>query len=320
MTASLLLLLLCLFLSAAFSGSETGLYSLSRARVDVRARAHRWGARWVQHALETDSAVLITILIGNNLTLEIATHEAEWLTSYFGLPEAWREVLITLTLTPVVVFFSELLPKELFRRRPYSLLGLTAPLIVAARYALWPIERVLSFVSWLLERALKIEPRSLVRLRGREAVLTLLAEGAREGTLAPRSGELMANALKLRTTLVAEVMIPWAKVDTLSSELEPGELRGKVAASRHTRLPLAGEDGRVERYLHQLEVLSCEEEAPLESHKLLVLEPEMRVDRALARMRSAGHRCALVGVPEAPVGLLTLKDLVEEISGELAGW
>lgn len=320
MTMSLIILAVCLFLSAAFSGSETGLYSLSRARVEVRARAQRFGARWVQHALEYDSAILITILIGNNLTLEAATHQAEALTAMFGIGERWRELVITLTLTPVVVFFSELLPKELFRRRPYSLLGTTAAFIVLSRYVLWPVERVLSLVSWLLERLLKIEPRALVRLRGREAVLTLLAEGERGGKIAPRSSELMANALKLRTTQVAEVMVPWERVDTISADLEDTELRAKVGASRHTRLPLEAADGRVERYLHQLEILAREPDEPMDAHKLLVLTPETSVDRALARMRSAGHRCALVGSTTAPQGLLTLKDLVEEISGELAGW
>jgi CBS domain containing-hemolysin-like protein len=29
---------------------------------------------------------------------------------------------------------------------------------------------------------------------------------------------------------------------------------------------------------------------------------------------------AVVGQPEAPLGLVTLKDLLEEISGDLGGW
>jgi CBS domain containing-hemolysin-like protein len=44
------------------------------------------------------------------------------------------------------------------------------------------------------------------------------------------------------------------------------------------------------------------------------------VDRALGRLRLSGQRLAIVGSLEKPIGLLTLKDLVEEISGDLAGW
>jgi CBS domain containing-hemolysin-like protein len=46
----------------------------------------------------------------------------------------------------------------------------------------------------------------------------------------------------------------------------------------------------------------------------------MPLDRALARLRQTGQRAALVGSAEAPLGLVTLKDLVEEISGELHRW
>ena len=37
-------------------------------------------------------------------------------------------------------------------------------------------------------------------------------------------------------------------------------------------------------------------------------------------MRAAGQRIALVGTPEVPLGIVTLKDLVQTISGELGGW
>jgi CBS domain containing-hemolysin-like protein len=44
------------------------------------------------------------------------------------------------------------------------------------------------------------------------------------------------------------------------------------------------------------------------------------VDKALARLRAAGARIALVGDPAGPTGIVTLKDLLEEISGPLAKW
>ena len=48
--------------------------------------------------------------------------------------------------------------------------------------------------------------------------------------------------------------------------------------------------------------------------------PDLPVDRTLARLRAAGQRMAIVGTREAPVGVVTLKDLLEEISGDLARW
>ena len=42
--------------------------------------------------------------------------------------------------------------------------------------------------------------------------------------------------------------------------------------------------------------------------------------RALAQLRASGQRAALVGAPARPLGLVTIKDILEEISGELARW
>jgi CBS domain containing-hemolysin-like protein len=74
--------------------------------------------------------------------------------------------------------------------------------------------------------------------------------------------------------------------------------------------------------VHQLDVLRGGESVPVLSHMrpLPVLLPDLSVDRALTRLRATGQRAALVGSADVPLGLVTLKDLVETISGDLAGW
>jgi CBS domain containing-hemolysin-like protein len=69
-------------------------------------------------------------------------------------------------------------------------------------------------------------------------------------------------------------------------------------------------------------VLAADPATPLQQHlrPILALDPAMPLDRALARLRQTGQRMALVGSDQAPLGLVTLKDLVEEISGELHRW
>jgi CBS domain containing-hemolysin-like protein len=43
------------------------------------------------------------------------------------------------------------------------------------------------------------------------------------------------------------------------------------------------------------------------------------VDRALLRLQGLGRRIALVEEAGRPVGIVSLTDLLEEISGDLAG-
>jgi len=324
--AGWLLIVFALAASAAFSGSETGLYSLSRVRVDVEARRGRWVSRLVRWLLRNDAALLITLLIGNNLALELVTHQAEHLAATVGVPAAGRELVLLLLLTPGVFLFGEVLPKELFRRRPYTLLGFTAPWVAVMRFAFWPLERVLFALIVLLERALGVEDRALRRFLDREAVLELFRESARGddagGGTSSAVADLVHNVTRLRSIRVSDVMVPWPEVVRLGAGKSNEELFAEVCASPYTRLPVEGAAGEVLGYVLQLDVLAKGSGAPVlgEMRALEPLARDTTVARALGRMRVAGLRAVFVGTPERPEGLLTLKDLVEKISGDLADW
>ena len=109
---------------------------------------------------------------------------------------------------------------------------------------------------------------------------------------------------------------------TVRARRSQAELYTVLARAPYTRLPVVGERGVLLGYVHQLDVLGAGPGVPVLDHlrPLVELPPHTPVDRALARLRGAGQRLAIVGTRERPEGLLTLKDLVEEISGDLAGW
>lgn len=322
MTLLLLLLALAVAASSVFSGSETGFYSLSPVRVDLEARQGLRLPRLVARLLKDESALLITILIGNNLTIELATHLGDSIAEHLAVPVTGREILVTLCLTPILFLFGEVLPKDVFRRRPHSLIRLTAAPIALARVVFWPLERLLSIVARALEWALGLDARVATRLRGREAVMHFLAEGRRSGALSERAEALAGNALQLRSIPIARVMVPWTKVVHLARGLPEEELLERVRTANYSRLPVVGEDGACEGFVHQLDVLSAAPGVPVlgSVRPIPCLPADMPVDRALHTLRGSGKRVALVGEPGAPLGLLTLKDLLEEISGELAGF
>jgi len=318
----LLLLALCIAASALYSGGETGVYSLWRARVHLEAEHGRSAARMIRALLRDEVALLITILIGNNLTIELATHLGGDALLRVGVPEAAREVVLALALTPLVFFFGELLPKDLFRRRPHALTGVFAPFLIASRALYLPLAVPLRLLTRALELLGGVGGSELVEARGRGAVLSLLEAGKRSGALEAEAERMARNALQLKATPVERVMVPWDRVVTLRGDLSPRERYERVAASEYTRLPWIPPEGPVEDYLHQLEALAAGPEADLGTCRrpLPCLPPDLPLDRALARLRGAGQRAALVGSPSEPLGLVTLKDLVEEISGDLARW
>lgn len=323
MISTLLVLgiLLVLVASAIFSGSETGLYSLSKPRLDLEIGDGEPGAERVKQLFERRSAILITILIGNNLAVEAMTLLAEALVEHHELGDWQRNLFLSLLLTPLIFFFGELLPKDLFRRRPHVLMRLAAPILLFFRILVWPLERILHGLTTLLERLAGLGHEELIRLPSRLEVLGVIAEGRAVGALEPHAEVLARNALLLRTIPVTRAMIPWRQVATIESLLPAEAWRSAVAAAPFTRLPVVAQ-GRVEGYLHQLDVLRLGPDADVAGcvRPIHFLAPEISVDRALTRLRGAGARAAVVGTADEPLGLVTVKDLVEEISGDLSGW
>ncbi|MFT5051381.1 MAG: putative hemolysin [Chlamydiales bacterium] len=323
----LALLLGCVLASALYSGSEIGFYSLSRVRVGIEARRGLVRARVVERLQRDDSALLITILIGNNLVIECATHLADGLLAHSAIPARWNGLVLTLCLTPILFLFGEALPKEIFRRRPHRMVLLWAPFILISRILFWPLERVLRLFTALLERVFRPRSGSARGFLGHEVLLSLLAESKRSGALSERAESLAQNALTLRSIPISRAMVPWEQVVRLEATQSRAEWLEIVSESTFSRLPVMATDGSFEGYVHQLEVLAGpdasqgKDQDPFDHlRSLTVLSPETPVDRALLILRGSGQRALIVGTREAPVGLVTLKDLVEEITGDLAAW
>ncbi len=311
----------CLLASAIYSGVETGFYTLSRQRVDLDEQHGRRAARIVRWLIEDDSALLVTLLVGSNLTQELISHFGTEIFSGLGFPDRGLGLATTLCLTPVVFLFAEVLPKDLFRRRPYALVRGVAPFVVITRVTLWPLAVVIRWITLGMARLFRLESRAVAGYHGREVVLGYLEEGRRAGILPSHAEVLARNALKLRSIPVSRVMLPWGSVARLRRNASEEELVRTVRESAWTRLPVVDEAGMVLGYVHQIEVLTAASGGVLANLRpLLALPPDVSVDRALLRLRANAARLALVGTAEAPIGIVALKDLVEEISGDIATW
>lgn len=318
--AWILMLVGCLVLSAIFSGSEVAFYSSSRTRVAAEAlRGGRLQA--LSHRLVRNEALLLSsLLVGNTLVNQLSAVAVDGLLERLPIPVSWHEVLVAFTLTPVLVLFGELFPKDLARRRPHHLLRAAAPVLAFVRVVVSPLAWPLSRISDGISSVLGGKSDGFRYVHARERVFELLRE--RGGRGLPDIERLALNTLDLRARQVERVMVPWRKVENLRLERGWEGAYEQFSTTLFSRLPVIDGTGQVAGYVHQLEFLSQPAGVRLEGliRPLIVLDPATPLDRALSRLRQSGQRAALVGSPGKPVGWVTLKDLVEEVTGELSRW
>jgi len=135
---ALLLALLCL--SAFFSGAETALVSLSRARADALVDDGRSGARALQALKAEPSKMLVAILIGNNL-VNISASALATVIATRELGSIGPGVAVGI-LTIAILIFGEITPKSLATRYSERISLAVAPAILLLTYITAPVNRV----------------------------------------------------------------------------------------------------------------------------------------------------------------------------------
>lgn len=150
------LVALSLLLSAFFSGTESGFYFIKKERLKfLEAQGSKVGSRLLE-LMRHPGALLSTLLIGNNLALQMGTDSMMRQVTEWGWGGGWLtpEMVTTLVLFFPFFIFGEVLPKATYRLYAEELLTRTVPLIDLCRYLFWPIAFVVGKVAHLLKTSL----------------------------------------------------------------------------------------------------------------------------------------------------------------------
>ena len=152
---------LSLLLSAFFSGSESGFYFVKKERLSLLEAQGNKRAGALLAFLRHPGPLVSTMLIGNNIALQLGTDTTMRSFNDWGVghPMISLEVLTTLVLFLPFFIFGEVLPKVLYRLHGEVLLVKTVPLIVFFRMVFYPIAWVVGGLSWWLKKMLKVEDR-----------------------------------------------------------------------------------------------------------------------------------------------------------------
>lgn len=329
----ILLIVLFVIAGGSFSGAETGMYQLSRLRLRLGVEKKRLLFVMLGRCLHDSSGLLLTMLIGTNLANYFFTSIVTGMFLAEVGNEHKAEVLATLVTVPVLFIFAELIPKNIFLYRSDVLMPYLSPLLYALRKLLsfCGVLPLLKLVSSFFTRLAgpAASSRTVITSAQRHKIQAILRDTHEEGILSPVQSDIVNRLITISHIHLRSVMIPINKTELVDVNADDSALRGKLEKSAYTRLPVYSVDtSNIVGFVNIYEALSSSQEfANLDAF----LKPIRRIDAdtavtdAINIMQRENEKIVLVTKSgrlgrERPVGIATMKDLVEELLGELAEW
>jgi len=322
-----LLAVFCVLASGFYSGCETGVYCLSRIRLRLRADGGERRARLVRNLIADEQGLIISLLIGTNLFNYLATVSVAHLFTSYRYSGGQSELYTTLIVVPVVFVFGEVLPKNLYQRHADRLtLAMAVPLAVSC--FVYRFVGLVSVLKRLAAAAVRLVQGSDARpgrlLGPRQEVISLLREGLGYGVLSEQQSSTIDRVMRLHDLQVRYVMVPLSRVASIPLSMKREALLDVIARHDYSRLCVYRSDPRhIIGILGVYDLLQTESDAATEQ---LMTDPlrvaaDEPVMACLVQMQKSRQPLAVVEADSGrAVGIVTIKDIVEQIVGGLAVW
>lgn len=319
--------LVALAASCIISGAETGAYVLNRVKLRVREAGGEPAARRLAQLMKRPEDLVIAFLLGNTLADFVATTAVTTLLTREG-NEASADLLTTLILTPIVLIIGGIIPKDWFRRDADRLMyALALPIHAAVRVGTWTgLIPLLRGLARLIIRL--IAPGAAGGDEGllpRMGVRRLIHEGAARGGLSVSQRDIIDRVMNVAQVRVADVMIPRARAAVIPADISREDFLRLARMAHFSRMPVhaKGEPRRIMGIINVFDVLADATPRPIAEYfqPAIQVRDAEPVPTALVRLQNARHVMGIaVDGQGLCVGLFTMKDLLEELVGELEVW
>lgn len=317
--------LLGVFLSAFFSGAETGLYRVNRLRLHLGVKKGDPQALSLSGVLDDERGALTVTLIGTNVANYVTTSAVAYVFAdawHFG--EIDTEVATIAIVTPILFVFGEVVPKSLFQLHPDMLMGRGSRILVFfdRLFRVSGLVWVLKGLAGSLNRLVSGDPELGGSLAPKRRVARLLQEALAGTVISEDQSDMIDRVCQLSETPLHAVMVPRNRVRIIRADTDR---RGFIRVARrtgHAQLPVFESRPWHIVGLIKVDQLLQSDDWRTVSDRLqspLNLSPHETVAAGITRLQRAGRSMAIItGHGGQMLGLVTLKDLLREVIGELA--
>ena len=236
----LILLPVCLVLSALFSASETGFIALSRVRLMHLVNTGRPGAARASQLLHRPEKLLATVLLGNNLVNTAAAALATALAISLMDNSNLAVLVATVAVTMLLLVFGETVPKTLAWSRAETVAFTASRPLMMVGWVLSPAVRLLQGVSLLASKSMGIT--AIHSHITEEEIRTMISVGAQAGAVEPPEAEMLEKVFHFGDRQVQEIMTPRTEIVWVEKDATLEEFLRIYNQETHTRFPVYEKD------------------------------------------------------------------------------
>ncbi len=330
-------LLVAMLFSAFFSGMEIAFVSSNRLLAEMDREKNGLSQKAITVFYQHPNNFVSTMLVGNNIALVIygiLFAQIFDATLFAPFSDGIRVTLDTLLSTVIVLFTGEFLPKTIFKNTPNTMLTVFAIPAWLCYVILYPISRLATLLSKGLLRLVGIrmtkenEEREFTKVDLDYLVQTSI-DNAGDEDLIGEEVKIFQNALDFSETKVRDCMVPRTEIDAVEDTATIEVLKQTFIESGHSKIIVYHEDiDHIIGYIHSSDMFRLDNSAEANSslftlHSSLLREisfvPETMLASRLMKQLMQQKRSLAIVVDEfgGTSGLVSLEDIMEEITGEI---
>ena len=339
LSSLVLAVLVCLVLSAFYSGSETALVSVNKVRINQLLESENTKASIIHRLVASPQRMLALTLVGTNLANVLIAQFGEGLVSrgFPNLTVSLQGAIATVGVTTLLLIFGEILPKTIFRVKADTLALRYAYLLRLSEWVLAPLIYLVQTLTQFIVKPVSKGASTPSPDAQREELRLLATMGERSGNLYTDQRRMIHSLLNLQDRTVEQVMVPLVDIVAIEKNTKCEDFLQIAADSGFSRIPVYEEQiYNIVGIVNLLDVIynDVESEIALNLHeksdtlpetvepfiRTVLHVPESKNINALLKEIQHTRHTMVFAVDEygGTVGLVTVEDLVEEIVGEFA--
>ena len=320
MEIHIIIIVVCVFLSAYFSATETAFSTFNRIRVKNMAEKGNKKAALALKLSDNYDSLISAILIGNNIVNILASSLGALVCGNFIANRDVASAVNTAVLTVVILIFGEISPKTIAKNNPENFVLFSAPIINFVRIVLFPF--IFIFNGWqkLLAKLFKKEEDQGMT---EEELISIIEEAEEEGDIDKEESDLIKSAIEFGELEVGDIFTPRIDITALPVSADKEMVAKTFSESGYSRLPVY--DGDLDNvvgilYYKDFYTVAYKTNVPLHEiiKPVIYVAKTQPVNELMKELQEKQlHMAVVTDEFGSTSGIVTLEDILEEIVGEI---